>query len=35
MLIAVILIIVGTIAVIAVFNARAKNKDNNGPMNNN
>ncbi len=35
MLIAVILIIVGIIAVIAVFNAKAKNKDSNGPMNNN
>lgn len=35
MLLAVILIIVGIIAVIAVFNARARGKDSNGPMNNN
>ena len=35
MILAIILIIVGIIAVIAILNARAKHKDSNGPMTNN
>jgi hypothetical protein len=35
MVLTVILVIVGIIIVAAVFQARAKHKDSNGPMNNN
>jgi hypothetical protein len=35
MVLATILIICGIIIVIAIFRARAKGKDSNGPMNNN
>jgi hypothetical protein len=35
MILSVVLIIVGIVAVVAIFKARAKGKDSNGPMNNN
>jgi hypothetical protein len=35
MILTVILVIVGIVVVIAVINARTKNKDSNGPMTNN
>jgi hypothetical protein len=35
MILAITLIIVGIVAIIAIFNARAKGKDSNGPMTNN
>jgi FtsZ-interacting cell division protein ZipA len=35
MILSVVLIIVGIVVVIALLQARTKNKDSNGPMNNN
>lgn len=35
MVLSVILVVVGVIAVILIFSAKAKNTDSNGPMNNN
>jgi hypothetical protein len=35
MILSVVLIVVGIIVVIALLQARAKNRDSNGPMNNN
>jgi type II secretory pathway pseudopilin PulG len=35
MILIVVVIVIGIVAVIAIFNAKAKHKDSNGPMNNN
>lgn len=35
MILTIILIVVGIVVLLAVFRARAKNKDSNGPMTNN
>jgi prolipoprotein diacylglyceryltransferase len=35
MILSIVLIVVGLIVVVALFQAKAKNKDSNGPMNNN
>jgi len=35
MILSIALIIIGIVAIIAVFITKAKHKDNNGPMNNN